>query len=141
VTENRLIEKAVHLARMWHVNQVDKAGMPYILHVLRVGLAGRTADEMIVGFLHDLVEDTLVTLAHLQEEGFTEAQVVAVHDLTRPKGFDYHAYIQILTRNPLARVVKLNELEDNLRPDRAGVLPDDLRNRYLGARAYLRNPS
>jgi hypothetical protein len=139
VTDNRLIEKAIHLARMWHVNQVDKAGMSYILHPLRVGLAGRTADEMIVGFLHDLVEDTLVTLAHLQEEGFTEAQVVAVSDLTRPKGFDYHAYIQILARNPLARAVKLNDLEDNLRPDRAGVLSDDLRNRYLGAQAYLRS--
>jgi guanosine-3',5'-bis(diphosphate) 3'-pyrophosphohydrolase len=141
VTGNGLIEKAIHLARLWHVNQVDKGGMPYILHVLRVGLAGLTEDEMVVGFLHDLVEDTLVTLGQLHDEGFTVDQVEAVYHLTRPKGFDYHAYIQILARNPLARAVKLNDLEDNLRPDRTGVLSDDLLARYLGARAYLRNPS
>jgi guanosine-3',5'-bis(diphosphate) 3'-pyrophosphohydrolase len=141
VTDNRRIDLAIHLANSWHHGQVDKAGMPYALHVLRVGLAGRTVDEMIVGFLHDLIEDTACEAIHLRDGGFTPAQVQSVVILTRPKGMDYHRYIQIVALDDLARAVKLNDLEDNLRPDRTGVLSDDLLTRYMGARAYLRNPS
>jgi len=51
------LEKAISLAVTAHEGQVDKGGNPYILHPLRVMLSLRTAEEMIVAVLHDVVED------------------------------------------------------------------------------------
>ena len=59
---NQLLAKAINLAMQAHAGQTDKAGMPYIGHVMRVMQAGRTIDEKIVGALHDIVEDTPWTL-------------------------------------------------------------------------------
>ena len=55
---NPLLAKAINLAMQAHAGQTDKAGMPYIGHVMRVMQAGRTIDEKIAGVLHDIVEDT-----------------------------------------------------------------------------------
>ena len=54
----QLLSKAISIALKAHEGQTDKAGMPYIGHVMRVMNAGRTMDEKIVGVLHDVVEDT-----------------------------------------------------------------------------------
>ena len=55
---NKLLAKAINLAMQAHAGQTDKAGMPYMGHVMRVMQAGRTIDEKIAGVLHDIVEDT-----------------------------------------------------------------------------------
>ena len=39
---NQLLAKAINLAMQAHAGQTDKAGMPYIGHVLRVMQAERT---------------------------------------------------------------------------------------------------
>ena len=54
----KILSKAVTLALKAHEGQVDKSGMPYAGHIMRVMAAGRTMDEKIVGVLHDVVEDT-----------------------------------------------------------------------------------
>ena len=54
----KLLSKAISLAIKAHEGQVDKSGMPYARHIMRVMAAGRTMDEKIVGVLHDVVEDT-----------------------------------------------------------------------------------
>lgn len=53
-----LLAKAISLTLKAHEGQVDKSGMPYAGHIMRVMAAGRTMDEKIVGVLHDVVEDT-----------------------------------------------------------------------------------
>jgi len=62
------IERAIHFAVTSHEGQVDKSGRPYILHVLRVGLAGQTDAEKITGFLHDIIEDTTFPVGLLHPE-------------------------------------------------------------------------
>lgn len=132
------VERALTIAMEAHRTQVDRYGEPYVLHVLRVGLAGLTAGEQIAGFLHDVVEDCPEwTLSGLRDEGFPEEIVQAVDHLTKRQGEAYEDFIQRAVGHPLARKVKLNDLKDNLNLLRVkGGLdgPDiDRLNRYLRA--------
>lgn len=113
-----MLERAIEIAVEAHRGQIDKAGKLYILHPLRVMLRGKTQDEMIVGILHDTVEDTPVTLDMLRGEGFSETIVEAVSCITKKPGEDYGHFIDRILTNPLATKVKLYDLEDNLQRDR-----------------------
>lgn len=124
-----------------HEGQTDKAGEPYIEHVLRVWRAVPFTCA-VAAFLHDVVEDTAFTLADLAER-FDPADVAAVDALTRRGGETYNAYIERVAANPVARVVKLADLADNLDPARVAAAEANghdvsrLRARYERARARL----
>jgi len=113
VKEN-MLEKAIGLAVKYHAGQVDKANIPYILHVLTVMLSLDSEEEKIVATLHDIVEDTEMTLEKLQEEGFSNTIVEAVEAMTREKDEKYEAYIDRLSQNILAIKVKLADIKHNL---------------------------
>lgn len=104
---------ALHLANMAHGDQVDKAGEPYILHPMRVALKGRTNAERIVGILHDVVEDSAVTVEQIREQWGDEI-ASAVDCLTKREGETYTGFIIRCGQNDLARVVKMRDLEDNM---------------------------
>lgn len=132
------LERAVALALKAHAGQLDKGGQPYILHPLRVMLAGRNRDEMIVGALHDVVEDAGVPLADIGAV-FGLRVKAAVDALSRRAGEDYPTFIGRVARNPLAAAVKRNDLADNMNLDRLpAVGPDDL-IRLAKYRAALAN--
>lgn len=132
---------AEEIAAAAHRGQVDKAGQPYITHPARV--AARVAgDENAVAaaWLHDVVEDTAVTLADL-EEAFPAEVTIAVDALTRRAGeapADYYARVRAV---PLALTVKLADLADNSDPQRLARLDAATRERliakYARARAEL----
>lgn len=63
------IEDAINIAVNAHRGQRDKGGQPYILHPLRVMLAAQNDDERIVAVLHDVVEDSDLTLDDLRARG------------------------------------------------------------------------
>lgn len=135
-----MLEKAISIAVEAHRGQIDKAGKPYILHPLRVMLAGNTEEEMICGVLHDVIEDTPISLEMLAEEGFSDTVLEALHLLTHDKGVSYEDYIRTLTQSPLAVQVKLHDLHDNLNRDRLGILTleDERRmEKYKKSQAYL----
>ena len=90
-----------------HHGQVDKGGAPYIIHPLRVMCAMQTETEQIVAVLHDVVEDTDVTLDDLRRMGYSEEIVEAVDHLSRRDGESYEAFIQRIKPHPLAVRVKL----------------------------------
>ena len=113
-----MLEKAIEIAVEAHRGQLDKAGKIYILHPMRVMLRGKNETEMIVGILHDVVEDTPVTLVMLRIEGFSEEVIDALACLTKEKGEDYGHFIDRVLTNPLATQVKLYDIEDNLNRDR-----------------------
>lgn len=113
-----MLEKAIEIAVEAHRGQLDKAGKIYILHPIRVMLRGKNETEMIVGILHDVVEDTPVTLDMLRLEGFSEEILEAVSCITKEKGEDYGHFIDRVLTNPLAAQVKLYDIEDNLNRDR-----------------------
>lgn len=113
-----MLEKAIEIAVEAHRGQLDKAGKIYILHPMRVMLRGKNETEMIVGILHDTVEDTPVTLDMLRLEGFSEEVLTAIACITKEKNEDYGHFIDRILTNPLATQVKLYDIEDNLNRDR-----------------------
>ena len=108
------LELAIEIAVAAHKGQTDKAGLPYILHPLRIMMRMPDQATKIVAMLHDVVEDTSVTLADLESEGFSSAILKAVDCMTHRSEDNYDAYIQRLAGNPIARLVKLGDLEDNM---------------------------
>ena len=113
-----MLEKAIEIAVEAHRGQIDKAGKEYILHPMRVMLRGRNDTEMIVGILHDVVEDTPITIGMLRLEGFSEDILTAIECVTKRRGESYGTFIDRVLTNPLATQVKLYDMEDNMNRDR-----------------------
>ncbi len=134
------LEKAIALAVEAHRGQKDRYGAPYILHPLRVMARVETPLEKTVAVLHDVVEDTDWTLDRLREEGFGSPVIEALDCLTKRAGEDYMDYVRRCAGRPLARRVKLADLEDNmdLRRVPESDEPDPARwKRYLEAWRWL----
>ena len=109
------LNRAILLAMEAHEGQLDTHnGRPYVEHPFRVMNAGHTLQEKIVGILHDVVEDTSLTLRQLSEEGFTKEIIDGVDAMTRRDMESYDEYIVRLQGNPIAVRVKLNDLTDNM---------------------------
>lgn len=137
-----LLTRAIQLAAEYHVEQKDKAGEPYMLHCTRVMNAGKSQNEMIVGILHDTIEDTKLTLDLLRTFWFPEEIIEALDAITKRKHEKYTKYLDRVKENDLARKVKLNDLEDNLDVTRfrdLTILDIPRLNKYLRARRYLKN--
>ena len=96
-----------------HKGQTDKSGMPYVFHPFHV--AEQMTDEVstVVALLHDVLEDTPVTLAELARYGFGEDITGPLMLLTRSKGTSYFDYIKEIKNDPVARAVKLADLTHN----------------------------
>jgi (p)ppGpp synthase/HD superfamily hydrolase len=110
-----LFDKAMRLAVHAHAGHVDRAGKPYLLHVLQV-VSGCGGDLMAstVAALHDVVEDSALTLRDLKEQGFPPLVVDAVDALTRREGEAYEDCIERVSKNVLATKVKRSDLMSNL---------------------------
>ena len=107
------LERAIEIAARAHAGQVDKAGAPYILHPIRMMLNVDSLEARMAAVLHDVVEDSDVTLEQLRAEGFPASVIEAVEALTKREGEDYEAFIRRVAPNVLARQVKLADLRDN----------------------------
>lgn len=136
-----LLEKAISIAVQSHTGQTDKSGKPYILHVLRVMMKGKTNDERICGVLHDLVEDTDWTFEQLKEEGFPQHIIDALELVTKKEKEDYSDFIERISHNNLAIAVKLNDLEDNMDVSRLNKVTEkdaERLSKYIKAQKYLK---
>ncbi len=138
MTEGAL-ETAIALAIEKHAGQTDKSGAPFIGHPIRV-MASLRPDELMmkIGVLHDIVEDTDVTHEQVKEM-FGVWVWFPVWLLTKEKGLTYREYIESLKANELARLVKLADLRDNMRPERITTSETQgLQKRYRWAVKYLK---
>lgn len=134
------LEHALVIAALAHAGQRDKAGQPYILHPLRIMLKLETEQERMVALLHDVLEDTAVTLAELEEAGFSVEVLQAVQTLTRGPGESRMEAAQRAAQDPLALSVKLADNADNLNPQRiAEPQEEDLQRmrEYRKVRRFL----
>ena len=118
------VEKAIKLALKIHTGQVDKAGKPYILHPLRLMLNFSSDDEMITALMHDVVEDGDITLADLENLGFSKNVVSAIDCLTKRDNESYEAFIKRINQNPLAKKIKIEDLKDNMDLTRLDYISD-----------------
>lgn len=110
------IEDVIRIAVNAHDGMKDMVGNPAISHVLAVGLMGKNPLEQKAGFLHDVVEDSDITLEDLRAEGVEEDVLAAVDLLTHRSGMSYEDYVKniVLSQNQTAIQVKLNDLHHNL---------------------------
>lgn len=129
---------ALMLAAHAHEGQKDKAGMPYLTHILRMVTmalnAGGDPNLPIVVALHDIVEDSVLSFDDLRSHGFSETVVDAVEALTRRDGESYPDFIQrCIAAGDLVRDAKQIDIEDNMQPARLAGLDGETRRR-LGAK-------
>jgi len=138
-----MVRLAHQLAAEHHHGQTDKAGHPYIHHVTAVAaaLVDHGPEAVAAGLLHDIVEDTPVTLHDLVACGFPPAVVAAVDSVTRREGETYLDMVRRAAADPLGRLVKLADNAHNSDPARLAVLDarvaGSLRDRYGRARRIL----
>ena len=135
-----LKKKAEIIARKAHAGQVDKAGEDYFNHPKRVADNFYEDDDIIVALLHDVIEDTSVTLDQLKNEGFSEAIINALDAITKKEGESYDQFIERVKDNPIALKVKLADLRDNMDIHRLPELTEkDLQRiaKYHKAYKYL----
>jgi (p)ppGpp synthase/HD superfamily hydrolase len=108
------LERAIAIAAEAHAGQVDKAGQPYILHPLRVMFRMNSTTERMAAVLHDVVEDSAVTLEALKAEGFPPEVVSAVDALTKRQGESRLDAAHRAKMDPMARLVKLADNAENM---------------------------
>jgi guanosine-3',5'-bis(diphosphate) 3'-pyrophosphohydrolase len=117
-TKQPSLQDTIDLARKAHEGQIDKSGQPYVEHPLRMMQSLDGEDAKIVALLHDVVEDTPITLDMLRSAGYGEHVIEAVDCLTKREGETYEAFITRAAANPLAHQVKIADLKDNMNPAR-----------------------
>lgn len=108
------LQKALEIAVEAHKGQQGKDDSPYVLHPIRLMLSLESNDARIAALLHDVVEDTPVTIDDLRSAGFSETVLEAIGLLTHLDHDDYDEYVEKLSKNPVARQVKLADLTDNM---------------------------
>lgn len=138
----KLLDKAALICVTKHTGQRDKMGCAYFQHPMRVAMRCRTDEEKMVALLHDTIEDTDVTAEYLLAEGFPQSIVDGILSVTKREGESYEDFVARAKQNPLSRVVKLHDLEDNLDIFRLTTLDADMTaryNKYLAARRFLLN--
>ena len=107
-----LTNKAMKIAYEAHHRQMDYNGIPYIFHPIH--LAEQMEDELscCAALLHDVVEDTDMTMEQLAEE-FPMEVIDVLKLLTHEKDVDYFDYVRAIKKNPVAVKVKLADLDHN----------------------------
>lgn len=124
------LNQAISIAAIAHINQVDKAGEPYIFHPLKVMFQMESEEEQIVAVLHDVVEDTDVTSENL-DLLFTSDVFEALDAITKRKDEVYQDYIERVAKNEIATAVKIADLLHNLDRNRIPY-PEAVDNRRYG---------
>lgn len=112
------LDEALVLVTNYFRGVRDKSGAPYVLHCIRAMMKVPSLDAKMVAIMHDLVEDTKVTITDLREHGFSETVLTAVELVTHSESDSYEDYVVKIKSNPIAREVKLSDLGDNTDPSR-----------------------
>lgn len=112
---NERIRRAYETAKAAHSGQVDKSGVEYINHPLTVAAnVGENISAIIVALLHDVAEDTNITITELKKKiPLTDDEVQALELLTHDKNISYFDYVAKIKSNNLARIVKAADLKHN----------------------------
>lgn len=126
-----MTKKAIKLMFEKHRNQYDKSGLPYVFHPFHVAEQMKEESTTIVALLHDIVEDTDVTFDELKELGFSNEVIDALKLMTHDKDTDYFEYVKMIGTNPIARKVKIKDLEHNMDTSRLDVVDEKSEKRLV----------
>ena len=138
---SEMIAAARLIAKLAHKGQKDKAGIDYFTHPEAVAAMLETPEEKTVGYLHDTVEDTDVTVEEIRAV-FGDEIADAVALMTHADGVPYMDYVKEIGKNPLARKVKLADLTHNMDisriPNPTQRDYDRIEKKYKPAYVYLK---
>ena len=138
---------AMKIAYDAHHGPTDKSGVPYIFHPIHLAEQMEDENTTCVALLHDVVEDTNVTIKELEAQ-FPKEITEAIRLMTHEEGVDYFDYVRRLKSNPIARAVKLADLAHNSDQSRLEdvvvMISEEKRNamkeKYRKAREILEKP-
>lgn len=136
----KMTKNALKICFEAHKDQKDKSEIPYVFHPFH--LAEQMKDEVttVVALLHDVVEDSDMSLKDLEAEGFSKEVTEALALLTHDPDENYMDYVRRIKANPIATAVKLADLTHNSDLSRLDVVDEkalERRNRYLEAMEFL----
>lgn len=132
----------MRIAYAAHHGQVDHNGIPYIFHPMHLAEAMDDEVSCCAALLHDVVEDTEITMDALAEE-FPSEIIQVLELLTHVEGTDYYDYVRAIKANPIAVKVKLADIAHNSDDSRCigGNLPEEkieyFRRKYQKAKEIL----
>ncbi|MFE2513049.1 HD domain-containing protein [Streptomyces naganishii] len=140
-----LVAGAEAVARAAHAGQRDKAGRPYAEHLAAVaaGVRTRGGDAALVAaaWLHDALEDGVLSEEWLRQAPFPQRTKDVVRALTKRHGEDLEAYARRILATPGARLVKTADIAHNADPRRLAALDEPTARRlalkYATMRAHL----
>ena len=141
MVNTKLTRKAMNIAYNAHINQFDKAGVPYIYHPIHLAEQMDSETECIVALLHDVVEDTEVTFEQLEKD-FPKEVIESIRLLTHGHDVNYMEYIKELSQNPIAKKVKIADLlhnSDETRLEKITIKDAARREKYKKALEFLQN--
>lgn len=113
------LSNMIELATQRHNGQLDKGGMPYILHCLKVMHYTKSDDLEVkaIAVGHDLIEDTFPDVLSGQKflgaRGFSRRVIEGVMALTKRHNQSYEDYKMQVKANPDAVLVKMADLRHN----------------------------
>jgi len=136
-----MLKKAIAMATKAHAGQVEKGGGVYIEHPLRVFALLPVEDDLtlITAVLHDVVEDTDITLEDIRRE-FSDEVADAVDSVTRRRAETYFEFVARAKKHPTGAKVKMADLKDHLRPGHEKYISESLIKKYEKAIDFLGAP-
>ena len=161
-----IVSRAKALAIRAHAGQVDKAGRPYIEHVARVAAAVSNSDcgnsfcyrgwsyfgnspsrcqecetAEAAAWLHDVIEDCADEFDREMDVNFSGNINLIVGYMTRDPSVSESEYYSMISKNRVARRVKLADIADNSSEERLALLDEKtaarLRRKYAKAISAL----
>lgn len=140
MNEQEQLSHAISIASTAHLDQFDKGGKPYILHPLHL-MNQLLFDVQLatIAVLHDVIEDSDMTIEKLSKLGFSERVTKALRLLTHNKEISYEQYIEAICTNYDAIRVKRKDLEHNSDITRlTGIKDKDLKRIEKYHKAFMR---
>lgn len=130
---DNLYNRALLLVSDLFQDKKDKAGFPYINHLIRVSVKLDTEELRIAGLLHDVLEDTSITKDDLRELGFSNRVISIIEGVTNKVGENYNDKIKRIIDNGDMDVIKLkySDMSDNADKKRLAKLSIITRNRLI----------
>ena len=136
-----MTNKAMKLAYTAHLNQYDLSGIPYIFHSYHIAEQMKDEISVCVALLHDVIEDTYIEIKDI-ENIFPREVIENLKLLTLTKDIEYFEYINQIKTNPIAKAVKLADIEHNLDQSRINNKISEnklirMKNKYEKAKRIL----
>ncbi len=113
---SEMVKRAVNIMFEAHKEDFDKGGYPYVFHPFYLATKVDGENETCVALLHDVIEDhgDKYSFEYLENEGFNKKIIDALKLLTHKKDVPYMDYIVEISKNNIAKKVKIEDLKHNM---------------------------